>query len=66
MIFAIRNVVRGVVFAGFATTTFPVIKAGPSLLPSNVVGKFHGTIAPMTPSGRRTMRPYVSVSRSGT
>ena len=52
-----RSVVSGVVSAGLATTVLPHSSAGPSLLDSSVVGKFHGTIAPTTPSGRRSTRP---------
>ena len=48
-----RSVVSGVLSAGLATTVFPHSSAGPSLLHSSVVGKFHGTIAATTPSGRR-------------
>ena len=47
---------NGVVSAGLATTVLPARKAGPSLLHSSVVGKFHGTIAATTPSGRRSVR----------
>ena len=49
-----RSVVSGVVAAGLATTVLPATSAGASLLHSSVVGKFHGTIAPTTPSGRRS------------
>ena len=54
---ASASVVNGVVSAGLATTVLPVSSAGPSLLESSVVGKFHGTIAPTTPSGRRSTVP---------
>ena len=66
MISAIRRVVSGVVSAGFATTTLPQTSAGPSLLPSSVVGKFQGTIATTTPSGRLRTSPWVRTSRLGT
>ena len=59
MISAIRSVVSGVVSAGFATSVLPQTSAGPSLFPSSVVGKFHGTIATTTPSGRLTTSPCV-------
>jgi hypothetical protein len=52
-----RSVVNGVVSAGLATTALPHTSAGPSLFESSVVGKFHGTIAATTPSGRRSTRP---------
>ena len=61
-----RSVVNGVVSAGLATTVFPHISAGPSLLASSVVGKFHGTIAATTPSGRRSTRPSTPGSRPWT
>ena len=48
--------------AGLATTVLPATSAGPSLLHSSVVGKFHGTIAATTPSGRRRTRPSTPVS----
>ena len=60
---ASRSVVSGVVSAGLATTALPVRNAGPSLLHSSVVGKFHGTIAATTPSGRRSTRPSTPGSR---
>ncbi len=63
---AIRSVVSGVDSAGFATSVLPQTSAGPSLLPSSVVGKFHGTIATTTPSGRLTTSPCVRTSRLGT
>ena len=61
-----RNVVKGVVSAGLATTVLPHSSAGPSLLLSSVVGKFHGTIAATTPSGRRRTRPSTPTSRPWT
>ena len=59
---ASRSVVSGVVSAGLATTVLPHSSAGPSLLHSSVVGKFHGTIAATTPSGRRSTRPSTPAS----
>ena len=53
---ATRRVVR-VVSAGLATTVLPAARAGPSLLPSRVRGKFQGVTAPTTPMGRRTTSP---------
>ena len=55
---ATSRVVSGVVSAGLATTVLPAARAGPTLLASRVSGKFHGVIAPTTPSGRRTTIPY--------
>ena len=63
---ASRRVVNGVVSAGLATTVFPHSSAGPSLLHSSVVGKFHGTIAATTPSGRRSTRPSTPGSSAST
>jgi hypothetical protein len=60
-----RRVVSGVVFAGLATTVLPATSAGASLLHSRVVGKFQGTIAPTTPSGRRSTYPSIPGSRPG-
>ena len=60
---ASRSVVNGVESAGLATTVLPHSSAGPSLLHSSVVGKFHGTIAATTPSGRRSTRPSTPGSR---
>ena len=57
-----RSVVSGVESAGFATTVLPHSNAGPSLLHSNVVGKFQGTMAATTPSGRRSTRPSTPAS----
>ncbi len=60
-----RRVVSGVVPAGLATTVLPATSAGASLLHSSVVGKFQGTIAPTTPSGRRSTMPSTPGSRFG-
>ncbi len=46
-----RSVVRGVVAAGLSTTVLPASSAAGTLKPINTIGKFHGTIAPTTPSG---------------
>ena len=60
-----RRVVSGVVPAGLATTVLPATSAGASLLHNSVVGKFHGTIAPTTPSGRRSTIPSTPGSSPG-
>src|SRR5919201_2763793 len=57
---------NGVVLAGLATTVVPVASAGAILLASRVRGKFQGTIAPTTPSGRRTTIPNAPGTESGT
>ena len=38
---------------GFSTTVQPAANAGASFMNANVCGKFHGTMAPTTPSGSR-------------
>ena len=53
------RVARGVVLAGLRTTVLPAAIAGATLFAASVRGKFHGTIAPHTPIGLRTTRPYV-------
>ena len=53
----IFSVVSGVELAGFTTMVFPAMSAGPSLVPISVMGKFQGTMAPHTPTGRFTTRP---------
>ena len=44
---------HGVSGAGFSTTVLPVARACPSLFSVTSMGKFHGTIAPTTPTGSR-------------
>src|SRR5262245_48962626 len=62
----IRADVNGVVDAGFTTTVHPAANAGPTFVPINVMGKFHGTIAPATPTGCLRTMPYIFVSGRGT
>ncbi len=57
-----RRVDSGVVEDGFSTTALPAAMAGAILLAASVRGKFHGTMAPVTPIGRRSTSPYVVVS----
>ena len=45
------SVANGVVAAGLATTVLPASSAGGSLKHIRMIGKFHGMIAPTTPSG---------------
>ena len=52
-----RIVVSGVVEAGLTMTVLPAASAGPTFVPIKVMGKFHGTIAPQTPTGRRITMP---------
>lgn len=40
--------------AGFSTTELPMASAGASFHTAIISGKFHGTMAPMTPSGSHT------------
>ena len=46
-----RIAVIGVNSAGFKTTVFPAASAGPNPQPAIGIGKFQGTIIPITPSG---------------
>ena len=48
-----RVALNGVSGAGFSTTVLPVASAWPSLWMVTSNGKFHGTIAPTTPTGSR-------------
>ena len=45
------SVVSGVKGDGFSTIVFPASSAGPTLNIARIIGKFHGAIAPTTPSG---------------
>ena len=51
------RVASGVVLAGLSTTVLPAARAGATLLAARVRGKFHGTMAPVTPMGRRMTSP---------
>ena len=51
---AIRIAVNDDCSAGLRTTELPVASAGPSFHDAIISGKFHGTTAPITPSGSRT------------
>ena len=62
----ILSVASGVVEAGLTTTVQPAAIAGPTFVPISVIGKFHGTIAPQTPTGCFTTIPYIFGSGSGT
>ena len=48
---------RGHCGGGFTMMLLPVARAGPGFHAPATVGKFHGTIAPTTPSGRRRTVP---------
>ena len=50
------SVVSGVVGAGFTTIVLPASSASGSLKATISTGKFHGMIAPTTPSGLRNCR----------
>ena len=52
---AIRIAVSGVSSAGLSTTVLPAASAGAVFQPTMIMGKFHGTIAPTTPSGSRSV-----------
>ena len=47
---------HGVSGAGLSTTVLPVASAWPSLFEVTSKGKFHGTMAPTTPTGSRQIR----------
>ena len=49
-----RSARAGVSSAGFSTTVFPQTSAGASFQAGIAIGKFHGVIAPTTPTGIRT------------
>ena len=49
-----RSASAGVSSAGFRTTVFPQTSAGASFQAGIAIGKFHGVIAPTTPTGIRT------------
>jgi len=46
-----RNAVSGVSSAGLSTTQLPAANAGANAHEAIGIGKFHGTIAPITPIG---------------
>ena len=52
-----RVAVSGVVLAGLMTMAFPASSAGPTLLPINDTGKFHGMMEPTTPMGLLMINP---------
>jgi hypothetical protein len=54
---ASRRVIKGVVCDGLITKPHPAAKAGASLLPNKDAGKFHGTTAATTPTGRYSRCP---------
>src|SRR5207247_7864248 len=55
----IRTAVSGVSSAGLSTTQLPAASAGAHFQPTMIIGKFHGMIAPITPSGSRSV--YVNI-----
>ena len=56
---------HGVSGAGLRITVLPVASAWPSLCEVTSKGKFHGTMAPTTPTGSRQMRRESTVARDG-
>ena len=52
-----RSVASGVVDEGLSTTQLPAAIEGATLLAARVSGKFQGTMAPVTPIGRRSTNP---------
>ena len=57
---ASRRTLSGDCSAGLRTTLFPVASAGPSFHEAIRSGKFHGTTAPITPRGSRTIETCAS------
>ena len=51
--------------AGFRTTVLPHTSAGVSFHAGIAIGKFHGVIAPTTPTGIRTLIMNLSLSSDG-
>ena len=58
-----RVAFHGVSGAGFSTTVLPVARAWASLVMDTSKGKFHGTMAPTTPTGSLTMRRELRLPR---
>ncbi|HMY19069.1 MAG TPA: hypothetical protein PKA58_22240, partial [Polyangium sp.] len=63
---AMRRVASGVVAAGFRITVLPARRAAGTLKAIRISGKFHGTMAPTTPSGRRLATTFLSAESSMT
>ena len=57
---AMRKAVSGDFSDGFNSTELPVASAGAIFQQAISSGKFHGTIAAITPSGSRVIRPSSS------
>ena len=57
------SAVSGVCDAGLMTTVLPAASAGASFQDDSRKGKFHGTMAPITPTGWRSVK-VKAVSRS--
>jgi hypothetical protein len=52
---ASSSAVSGVCSAGFSTTVFPQASAGATFQAAMSSGKFHGMMAPTTPTGSRSV-----------
>jgi hypothetical protein len=52
---ASSSAVSGVSLAGLSTTVQPAASAGATFHEARLSGKFHGTIAPTTPTGSRSV-----------
>ena len=53
---------HGVSGAGLSTTVLPAARAGPSLARFRLSGKFHGVMAPTTPTGSRPHQPALGLA----
>ena len=60
-----RSASSGVSSAGLRTTVLPQTSAGAIFQDGIAIGKFHGVIAPTTPTGRRTLMLNLSRSSDG-
>ena len=58
-----RVAFHGVSGAGLRTTVLPVARAWPSLASVTSNGKFHGVMAPTTPTGSLTIRRALTPPR---
>jgi hypothetical protein len=63
---ASRKAVSGDFSDGFSTTELPAARMGPSFHAAMIIGKFHGTMAPTTPSGSRVTSASVSCAVGAT
>jgi hypothetical protein len=63
---ASRSAVSGDFSEGLSTTELPAARMGPSFHAAMIIGKFHGTMAPTTPSGSRVTSASASCAVGAT